>query len=156
MDYKIIELQEKRFVGLSDHLANNDEEMPRKIGKLWSDMFTERIYENIENKSNDFPICLYSDYGNADSAGEVLSYNVLVGYEVQKDSTQKTQYVEKIVPAGKYACFLVKGNVSESVGKAWGEIWKLPLNRSYTGDFEVYLNEDMENAVVEIYIALKQ
>jgi len=36
-----------------------------------------------------------------------------------------------------------------------GEIWKMDLKRSFTGDFEEYLNCDWENADIEIYIALK-
>lgn len=37
---------------------------------------------------------------------------------------------------------------------AWDEIWKMNLNRSFTGDFEEYLNNDFENANIDIYIAL--
>lgn len=154
MDYEIVELQEKKVVGLLDHLSNSDADRKQKIGKLWSDIFSEKLYEKVENKTNDFPICLYSDYENAGSAGEVLAYDVLVGFEV-KPSVKEVKYAEKTIPAGKYARFIVKGNVSESVGAAWGEIWKTPLNRSYTGDFEQYMNEDMENAEIEIYIAVK-
>lgn len=50
---------------------------------------------------------------------------------------------------------MVKGNMITAVASAWQEIWATPLNRSYTGDFEEYLNESMEEAEVAIYIALK-
>jgi predicted transcriptional regulator YdeE len=39
--------------------------------------------------------------------------------------------------------------------KAWGEIWKMDLDRSFTGDFEEYLTGDVENCDIDIYIALK-
>ncbi len=42
-----------------------------------------------------------------------------------------------------------------AVAKAWDEIWKIDLDRSFTGDFEEYLNSDFENADIDIYIALK-
>ncbi len=42
-----------------------------------------------------------------------------------------------------------------AVAKAWDKIWKMDLDRSFTGDFEEYLNSDFENADIDIYIALK-
>ena len=45
--------------------------------------------------------------------------------------------------------------MERAVAEAWGEIWKMDLNRSFTGDFEEYLNSDFDNADIDIYIALK-
>ena len=42
-----------------------------------------------------------------------------------------------------------------AVAKAWSEIWSMSLDRSFTGDFEEYLNSDFENCNCDIYIALK-
>jgi predicted transcriptional regulator YdeE len=45
--------------------------------------------------------------------------------------------------------------MEKAVAEAWEEIWKMDLERSFTGDFEEYLNSDWENADIDIYIALK-
>jgi hypothetical protein len=38
---------------------------------------------------------------------------------------------------------------------AWGENWKMDLDRSFTGDFEKYLTGDAENCDINIFIALR-
>ncbi len=43
----------------------------------------------------------------------------------------------------------------QAVAEAWQTIWGMDLDRSFTGDFEEYLNSDWENADIDIYIALK-
>ena len=45
--------------------------------------------------------------------------------------------------------------MEKEVAEAWNEIWKMDLNRSFTGDFEEYLNNDFDNSDINIYIALK-
>lgn len=42
----------------------------------------------------------------------------------------------------------------DAVAEAWEEIWKMNLERSYKADFEEYLNEDFENAEINLYISL--
>ena len=43
------------------------------------------------------------------------------------------------------------GDYVETVSKAWGEIWNIPLDRTYTGDLEEY--RTMED--IDIYIAIR-
>jgi len=69
--------------------------------------------------------------------------------------TENDELSVKIIPTGKYAKFSVHGHMEKAVAKAWGEIWKMDLDRSFTGDFEEYLTSDWENADIDIYIALK-
>lgn len=153
MEYEIVKVKEKRILGIGAHLANDNPESMKKIGELWEQVFAQNLYENIGDKVTAYPICLYSDYEDTLVNGNVLAYDMTIGYEVLQ-VVDKKQWVEKIIPAGNYAKFTVRGNVTDTVGAAWQEIWEMPLNRSYTGDFEQYMNEDMENAEVEIYIAL--
>lgn len=63
----------------------------------------------------------------------------------------------KVIPKGKYARFIINGDVQKSVGEAWSEIWKMNLKRKYTCDFEEYQNnsEDMQNQDIHIYIAIE-
>ena len=85
------------------------------------------------------------------------SYTVLAGCEVSsKESAQKQGLDVKVIPAGKYAKFVIKGDVRLAVGQAWGEIWNTPLERTFTGDFEEYQEDsDGRTATVFIYIAVK-
>ncbi len=75
------------------------------------------------------------------------------GNEVSKPENETMDV--KIIPAGKYAKFSAHGHMKKAVAEAWNEIWKMDLNRSFTGDFEEYLNSDWENSHIDIYIALK-
>ena len=76
-----------------------------------------------------------------------------IGNEVSKP--ENDELTVKMIPAGKYAKFSVHGHMEKAVAEAWGEIWKIDLDRSFTGDFEEYLNSDWENSDIDIYIALK-
>lgn len=154
MNYEIVALSEKTLVGLNLASSNADPQLSEKIGNIWNQFFNEKVYEKIKNKKIDYPICLYSDYDTMNMT-EVnqFNYDVTVGYDVNKNDNP--EYSVKTIPAGNYARFMIKGNIVSSVSAAWQEIWTMPLNRSYTGDFEEYLNESMDEAEIAIYIALK-
>lgn len=79
-------------------------------------------------------------------------YCVTVGNEVSK--AENDELTVKIIPAGKYARFSLHGHMVKVVAEAWNEIWKMDLNRSFTGDFEEYLNNNCDNSDINIYIAL--
>ncbi len=146
MNYEIVKLEEKIVIGLCCKTGNSDPEMGMKIGGLWQDFYGKGIVTTLKNRVNEHAIGLYSDY-TADG------YTVTVGAEVSKN--ENTQLSYKIIPAGKYAKFSINGDMVIAVQKAWGEIWNMDLDRSFTGDFEEYLTNDMENADIEIYVALK-
>ena len=104
------------------------------------------VNATIKNKINEYAIGLYSDYSKD-------QYCVTAGNEVSKP--ENDELTVKIIPAGRYAKFSVHGHMEKAVAQAWGEIWKMDLNRSFTGDFEEYLNSDWENGDIDIYIAIK-
>ena len=85
--------------------------------------------------------------------GSKIGYTVTAGCEVSASENDKL--TTKVIPAGRYAKFSLHGPMEAVVAQAWEEIWQTPLDRSFTGDFEEYLNSDFENADVDIYIALK-
>ncbi len=146
MNYEIIELNEKIVIGLCCETGNADPEMGAKIGELWRDFYEKGVFSAIKNKTNAYSIGLYSDYTDN-------GYTVTVGAEVSEN--ENSELSSKVIPAGKYAKFFIKGNMVTAVQEAWGDIWKMDLDRSYTGDFEEYLNAEVENAEINIYIALK-
>jgi len=146
MNYEIVNLEQKIVVGVSAITSNADPKMGEVIGGLWEKLYQGGINAAIKNKINEYAIGLYSDYSND-------QYCVTAGNEVSKPKND--ELTVKIIPAGKYAKFSVHGHMEKAVEKAWGEIWKMDLNRSFTGDFEEYLNSDWENADIDIYISLK-
>lgn len=146
MNYEVVYLDEKIVVGLSKRVNMDDPNMGEIIGNMWEKLYQGGINQKINNKKNEYAIGLYSDY-------EKDSYLVSVGNEVSKNENKDLD--SKIVPAGKYAKFSIEGHMVDAVVEAWEKIWKMDLDRSYTGDFEEYLNADWENAKIDIYIALK-
>lgn len=64
--------------------------------------------------------------------------------------------VTRTIPAGKYAKFIVTGNVQKAVAEFWVQLWQMELPRAFVCDFEEYQNEEMENAEIHIYIGLKE
>ena len=146
MNYEIVNLKEKMLVGVSAKTSNNDPEMGRIISGLWNKLYQEGVNEKIKNKVNQYAIGLYSDYNEDD-------YIVTAGNEVS--CVENDDLSVKKIPAGKYAKFSVEGNMETAVIDAWEKIWKMNLERSFTGDFEEYLNSDFENCKIDTYIALK-
>ncbi|MEG0614310.1 MAG: GyrI-like domain-containing protein [Oscillospiraceae bacterium] len=146
MNYEIVNLKEKIVVGISAKTSNSSTNVCEIIGGLWEKLYQGGTNAAIKNKANAYAIGLYSDY-----VGE--NYQVTVGNEVTK--SENPELSTKIIPAGKYAKFSIEGNMQKAVADAWDEIWKMELDRSFSGDFEEYLNSDFEKAKIDIYIALK-
>lgn len=146
MNYEIVHLKEKIVVGVSATTGNDDPEMGKIIAGLWETLYQGGVNAAIRNKVNPYAIGLYSDYTADD-------YCVTAGNEVSK--AENPDLSVKIIPAGRYAKFSVHGHMEKAVFEAWGKIWQLELDRSFTGDFEEYLNSDVEHCDINIYIALK-
>lgn len=146
MKYEIVELKEKIVVGVSAITSNDSADMSAVISGLWEKLYKDGVNNSIKNKVNEYAIGLYSDYSDD-------KYTVTAGNEVSV--VENDGLSVKIIPAGKYAKFSVHGNMVKAVAESWGKIWQMDLDRSFTGDFEEYLNSDWENADIDIYIALK-
>lgn len=146
MKYEIVELKEKIVVGVSAITSNDATDMGDVIAGLWEKLYKDGVNNIIKNKVNEFAIGLYSDY-----SGD--QYTVTAGNEVSV--AENNELSVKIIPAGKYAKFSVHGDMVTAVAEAWYKIWEMDLDRSFTGDFEEYLNSDWENGDIDIYIALK-
>ena len=115
--------------------------------KIW-------IYDKIQNKVNGKTIGLYTEY----EGDYTKPYIFVAGAEVSQEVKQSEDIVNKVIPKGKYARFIIKGDVKNSVGQAWQEIWNMNLKRKYICDFEEYQNNssDMNNQEIHIYIGLEE
>ena len=95
---------------------------------------------------------LYTEY----EGDYTKPYTFIAGAEVSREVQIGEEIKSIIIPKGKYAKFVITGDVQNSVGQAWQEIWNMDLKRKYTCDFEEYQNnsEDMLKQEIHIYIAL--
>ena len=153
MKYEIVELEEKKVVGVKIKTTNQNGKSIQDIGMTWQKLFADGIYEKIQNKVNNKTIGLYTEY----EGDYTKPYTFVAGVEVSEELENNKEIVTKIIPKGKYARFIITGDVQNSVGQAWQEIWNMDLKRKYTCDFEEYQNnsEDMQNQEIHIYIALE-
>lgn len=118
--------------------------------------------EGIPRKINQKSLGIYTEYDGDEGA----DYTIIAACEVEPDIMsdsfikQCDKLAENIkmikIPAGKYAKFVVKGNMKQAVTAVWQEIWSTELPRSFVCDFEEYQNEDMEQAEIHIYIGLTE
>lgn len=149
MKYEIVELQEKIVQGIGVRTTNENGKSMQDIGMLWQKFLAEGVYEKIPHKVGNKTVGLYTDY-----EGDCTKpYYFLAGCEV---SSASEKGIMKIIPQGKYAKFVIKGDVQKAVGEAWEKIWQMDLKRKYGCDFEEYQNnsEDIKNQEIHIYIGL--
>lgn len=153
MEFEIVELEEKIVEGISIKTTNQDGQSIQDIAKLWQKFFMDGVYNKVENKVNNKTIGLYTDY----EGDYTKPYKFVVCTEVSEKSDNIEERLIKTVPKGKYAKFVINGDVQNAVGEAWSKIWNMNLNRKYTCDFEEYQNntEDMQNQEIHIYISIK-
>ena len=153
MKYEIVELGEKVVTGIRIKTTNQDGKAMQDIGTSWQRLFANGIYEKIQNKVNKKTIGLYTEY----EGDYTKPYIFIAGAEVSQKAESNEEIVSKVIPKGKYARFIITGDVQKSVVQAWQEIWSMDLKRKYTCDFEEYQNnsEDMQNQEIHIYIAIE-
>lgn len=151
MKYEIVNLEEKVVVGVSARTNNTSPDMGAVIGGLWNRFYNEGIYAGIQDKVNDKALGIYTEY----SADETADYTVMAACETAKEPEGDELTVLRI-PAGRYARFVIHGDMIQAVAKAWQEIWKMDLPRTFQCDFEEYQDDCMDNAEIHIYIGLKE
>ena len=124
MNYEIIEMEEKTVIGITTVTNNASPDMGSKIGQLWQKLYSGTV-EKMTGRVNGKCIGLYCDYQ------ENGDYTVLTGCEIEKSAAEKNKDAEttvKIIPKGKYAKFVVRGDVQKAVAESWEQSGILPLN----------------------------
>lgn len=148
------------FAGIRTRSNNALEATPsRKIPIMWSNYFSKQMASQIPNQVNpQLTIALYSDY-ESDVNGD---YDFSIGTIVKNKEHLPGELAIKTVPDSTYAVFTTQvGKMTEIVPMAWFDIWNwfetTGVERTYTGDFELYDERcaNPDHAQVEIYIAIK-
>ncbi len=151
MPYEVVELEAKNLLTISTRISDLDPNMTVPIGNLWM-KFHSGVYQNIKNKKNPYSIGLYTNY----EPEKFTSYDLFVGCEVTSKDDSNKDLTEITIEAGKYAKFIVKGNVQSDVYDFWMNLYAMDIDRKYGYDFEEYVDAaDMNNAEIHIYISLK-
>lgn len=149
MEYDIVTLEQKTIAGVCARTGNQEPDMEKVIGGLWENFYSQ-LAPTLPGKLNEKTFGLYTEY-----QGE--HYTVMVGCEIEPSSPMPEGVCTKIIPAGCYARFIVRGNVQKDVAAFWEKLWNMDLERKFTCDFEEYQpGTDMNHAVIHIYIALKE
>jgi len=151
MEYEIVTLQEKKAAGVAARTNNGAPDVGEVIGGLWQKLFYGGVYPAIPYKANAKALGIYMDY----AGDEKSDYTTMAGCEVEKAEDLPKGVTVCTIPAGRYAKFIVKGDMVQAVADFWTELWKMDLPRSFVCDFEEYQDERMEDAEIHIYIGLK-
>ncbi len=155
MEYEVVTLEEKTAAGVMAWTNNAAEDMGSVIGGLWKQFYGEGVYGSIMGKKNHKSLGIYTDY----AGDEKSDYRVVVACEVEPakefpaDVVPANGYLMTI-PAGKYAKFVIKGDVKEDVAKFWEALWQMKLPRTFTCDFEEYQDCSESEAEIHIYISI--
>ncbi|MBS1513776.1 MAG: effector binding domain-containing protein [Bacteroidetes bacterium] len=154
MDYKIVNLDEIKIIGINKITTNRNNQamsdIPAVIGKFYGEGFAEKIPSRIDNDM----LAIYTDYEKDYTA----PYNYIYGCRVSSVDFIPEGMIGKIIPASKYAVFAVRGKMPDVIVNLWKYIWKeFDSQRAYIADFEVYgkKSQDRENSEIEVYISIK-
>lgn len=152
MKYEIVTLEEMRAAGLSVRTNNLSPDMGQAIGGLWSRFYQDGVWKNVQGMVNAKALGLYTDYAGT----EKDDYTAGVACRVEAGVKQPEGIDTFVIPAGRYAKFVIQGDVCKAVGEFWGQLWSMDLPRSFVCDFEEYQDDGMEQAEIHIYIGLKE
>ena len=150
MEYEIVTLKEKIAVGVSARTSNTSPDVGAVIGGLWERFFNGGIYASIPHKADQKALGIYKDY----EGDERAEYTAMVACETTEEP-QGGEYTVCRIPAGRYARFIIRGDMVQAVAAAWQEIWQMDLPRTFQCDFEEYQDDSMEDAEIHIYVGLE-
>lgn len=141
------------IVGLAVRTSNANGQAATDIPALWERFMAEGISSKITNKLSEDVYSLYTDY----EKDHTRPYTTVLGYKVKDLDAVPQGLMGVTVPGKTFEVFTASGKLSDGiVFKEWTGIWSRPLDRAYSGDFEIYgaKAQNPERAEVDIYIAL--
>ncbi|HTE02244.1 MAG TPA: GyrI-like domain-containing protein [Mucilaginibacter sp.] len=152
MEYSIKSLESFHVIGISVRTTNQNSQSDKDIGSLWQRFTEGNLAAQINDKLSDDIYCVYTEY-ESDHTG---FYTAILGCKIKGGSEAPRGFVSVNIPAGTYQVYKPKGKFPESIANAWREIWKAPISRKYTADFDLYKAgpKSFEETEVEIYLAV--
>ena len=93
---------------------------------LWKRFYGEGIYGQLKHKVNGKAMGIYSDYAG-DETGD---YTITVACEVEDADGLPEGVTSMTIPGGRYARFVVYGDMQAAVARFWQELWEMDLDRA--------------------------
>ena len=160
-EYKteIVQKETMYFIGITARTSMPEEDDAGKIGQLWGRFMQEGLMMKISDKVSQSMFGLYYEY----DFGENQAFTVMVGCQVSNLDSIPEGLKGFTAPASRYVEFTTPpGNMIQVVKDGWSYIWEKwtdpeSKNRSFVCDYEEYddMSADMENAVVKLFVSLK-
>lgn len=153
MHYNVIKKGPMQVMGIELRTTNENWKSAADIPPFWGRFYREGIQGMIPNQKTGEVLGLYCDY----EKDHTMPYTIVAGCEVTVVGGIPHGLVVKQIPAAKYAVFEISGKFPDKLMEVWQWIWQGNLNRTYTGDFELYpLGFNPEsNPDLLLYIAIK-
>lgn len=152
MEYRTTNVDAVKLIGIEIKTANTPGKAEKDISTLWTKFYKEKYNEKIPNKLDTNAYGLYTEY----EGDFTKPYTFFVGCKVSNMDTVPPEMTCKIIPTAKYAVFTAKGPIPESVIQVWQYVWSANLERTYSGDFELYEAKSLQKTPeIDIYIAIK-
>ncbi|MBA2728283.1 MAG: effector binding domain-containing protein [Parachlamydiaceae bacterium] len=151
-DFKVTQKPSVLLIGIQCRTSNDPDAGPKDIPELWEKFASEKVLENIPNKTSNDVIALYCDY----EGDHTQPYTLVIGCAVTSFDSVPRGMVTKTIPASSYAVFQAVGEFPKSLIETWEKIWKTDLKRTYNGDLELYGEKFNSGTpkVVEVFIAI--
>ena len=152
-NYVVNERPAMTLVGIECRTSNHPDAGPKDILKHWEKFFNEGIYGQIPNKSSPEVMALYCKY----EGDYTKPYSLIIGCLVNSTDDLPENLVVHEIPATNYAVFKAAGEHPKTLIDTWEEIWAMDIDRTYSGDFEVYGEKFAIQSPpeVDIYIAIQ-
>ena len=145
MPFELVDMESVTIAGIARRVDNTAEGF-EKIQQHWGQFFQYGVLAKIDAKRDQAIYEVYFDYESDASA----PYTLLLGSRVDTGAALAAGLECTTLPAAKYAKFHVAN--AQRIRSAWEDIWaRNDLARTYTGDFEVILEDG-----VDIYVAVSK
>ncbi|TXD96603.1 GyrI-like domain-containing protein [Psychrobacter frigidicola] len=160
--------------GISIRTTNNAEisHDTAKLGRLWQKFHQSHVSHLSEGAD------IYGIYRNYESQDLVGAFDVVASWEVKSEqaaaesvdvlspenilsAANDSDVVAVTIPAGKYLVFSEEGHMPNTVMNAWEKAWEYfhdrecEHTRTYSVDFERYVEGNLEYGQVELYIGIE-
>lgn len=144
MEYESVSKGEFKVIGISEKISNDNAQ--EKIPQMWKTFMLENYLEKIPNKKDSRLMAFYTDY----EGDHTKPFLYTIGCEVSSFDECPEEFNQLTIPGNKYALFVVKGNLPNSLIEAWKYIWTSDLKRKFEADFEVVVGADE----IHVYISV--
>lgn len=149
-----VKIEPFKVIGISVRTTNENGQSAQDIGQLWARFMSEKIGEQVPNKSSEDVYCVYTNF----EKDHTKPYDTILGFRVNTLESIPEGMAGHTIEGGTFSQYLSKGDLTQgkAVYETWAEIWQTDLDRTFTSDFEVY-GEKAQNptdAEVDVFVAV--